>query len=112
MRILIIEDDELVGPMLARVLRRRGHETLLVTTINSARQTLMYANVDGWHNPDCILSDKDLPDGNGWDYLDSFRTNEPKRVHMSGLPNPSVPYDYFHKGHDALERLYTLIEAE
>lgn len=105
MRILILEDDELVGPMLARSLRRRGHECVLVTTINSAREFL--AITDTRPDPECILTDRDLPDGNGWDWARNLPY--PYTVEfMSGRAVENATY--WHKGVDPLEKLYQLLE--
>ena len=112
MRILVIEDDELLGPMLVRSLRRRGHSTVLVTTLNSARQFLDEVASLPEQFPECILTDRELPDGDGWDYVDALTLFEGRRIHMSGRPKEPVPYEYFYKGHDTLQKLYQLIEQE
>lgn len=106
MRILILEDDELVGPMLARQLRRRGHECVLVTTINSAREFLAKIDDSGF-TPECILTDRDLPDGNGWDWTYTAPLDCPVR-YMSGREGGTR--EFWHKGVEPLEKLYQLIE--
>jgi DNA-binding response OmpR family regulator len=106
MRILILEDDELLGPMLARQLRRRRHETVLVTSINSAREFLAKIEDSGLQ-PECILTDRDLPDGNGWDWARNLPY--PYTVQfMSGKLVENATY--WHKGAEPLDKLFQLIE--
>lgn len=109
MRILILEDDELVGPMLVRQLRRRGHACVLVTTINSAREFLAKIEDSGFA-PECVLTDRDLPDGNGWDWARNLPYPYTV-VFMSGRAiATNLETGYWHKGVEPLEKLYQLIE--
>jgi len=62
-RILILEDDPLLGTVLAERFRHEGWDPVLATRVAEARAALDAAE------PDVVLSDLRLPDGNGVDFL-------------------------------------------
>lgn len=62
-RILILEDDPLLGTVLAERFRHEGWDPVLCTRVAEARAALDAAE------PDVVLSDLRLPDGNGVDFL-------------------------------------------
>jgi DNA-binding response OmpR family regulator len=57
-RILLVEDDPLSGRTLAAILRHFGHEVQLVTSVRAGLAGLL-------SEPDCVLLDLMLPDGDG-----------------------------------------------
>ena len=65
-RVLVVEDDEHIGPLVLAELERLGHEGSLATTLEDARARLG----EGY---DAILLDVRLPDGNGLDFLEDVR---------------------------------------
>jgi len=114
MRILILEDSDLLGPMLVRAFRRRGHEVVLCTNIASLTLTLQ-TMVD--EMPDVILCDRELPDGDGWEW--SYRNptwvhegdmSNPRFCYMSGNPKEPVSHPYYHKGINGLDTLFAMVE--
>jgi signal transduction histidine kinase len=63
LRLLVIEDHEPTLAVLARLLRRHGHEVLAAGTVNDA--LFLACN----HTFDLVISDIGLPDGNGIDLM-------------------------------------------
>ncbi len=59
MRVLLVEDDPHLGPVLARGLREEGYATDLVTTVADADLHLAV------HEYDAVVLDLGLPDGDG-----------------------------------------------
>src|SRR5512135_2967037 len=59
MRVLLLEDDERLGPLLARGLRGAGHAVDAATTVEDARW------LAGEHPYDVLLLDIGVPDGDG-----------------------------------------------
>jgi two-component system response regulator AtoC len=67
--LLIIEDEQLLGSELVRHYRRTSWEVVWARTFSEARRYL----VDETLEPMVVLSDINLPDGNGLDLLDEVR---------------------------------------
>jgi two-component system response regulator AtoC len=67
--LLIIEDEQLLGTELARHFRRAAWEVVWARTYKEARRQLFNQELD----PLVVLSDINLPDGNGLDLLDEVR---------------------------------------
>ncbi|MGD8630502.1 MAG: sigma-54 dependent transcriptional regulator [Gammaproteobacteria bacterium] len=67
--LLIIEDEQLLGTELARHFRRAAWEVVWARTYKEARKQLFDLELD----PLVVLSDINLPDGNGLDLLDEVR---------------------------------------
>ena len=68
-QILILEDETLLGNELARHYHRAGWEVVLADTIGEAERLLTSDECD----PILVISDLNLPDGNGLDLLQSVR---------------------------------------
>ncbi|MDX1810890.1 MAG: sigma-54 dependent transcriptional regulator [Gammaproteobacteria bacterium] len=69
--ILIIEDEHLLGNELSRYFQRQNWEVKLVRNIEDAKDLLFENKIE----PLIILSDLNLPDGNGLDFLEFCRNN-------------------------------------
>ena len=67
--LLIIEDEQLLGSELVRHYQDEGWSVEWVKTVVEARQLLFERELD----PLVVLSDMNLPDGNGLDVLDEVR---------------------------------------
>jgi len=67
--LLIIEDEHLLGTELARHFRRATWDVVWAKTYKEARRQLFDLELD----PLVVLSDINLPDGNGLDLLDEVR---------------------------------------
>ncbi|ASW03116.1 response regulator transcription factor [Paraburkholderia aromaticivorans] len=69
MRVLLVEDDPLLGQAVRDQITRDGHSTDYVTTLGDARRYVQAANYD------LILLDLLLPDGKGIDFLRELRVS-------------------------------------
>jgi len=67
--LLIIEDEQLLGSELVRHYRRASWEVVWAKTFAEARRQLLERDL----KPLVVLSDINLPDGNGLDLLDEVR---------------------------------------
>ncbi|MEZ5543463.1 MAG: sigma-54 dependent transcriptional regulator [Pseudomonadota bacterium] len=67
--LLIIEDEQLLGAELMRHFRQAGWDVNWAKTVTDARRNLFERGLD----PLVVLSDINLPDGNGLDLLDEER---------------------------------------
>ncbi len=72
--LLIIEDEKLLGSELLRHYQKLNWEVTLASTLNQARELLLSKSIE----PFVILSDMNLPDGNGLDFMESMKQ------HVSG----------------------------
>jgi PAS domain S-box-containing protein len=73
LRLLLVEDHESTREVLARILRRAGHE---VHTAGSAAEAMTLANAP--ERFDALISDLGLPDLSGLDLLKAIRANHPQ----------------------------------
>ena len=73
-KILIVEDDEVLGRVLRRVLSQEGYSVILATTVAQAIE------LDLEQRPQVGLLDLCLPDGDGVQLADALRAQHP------GLP--------------------------
>lgn len=67
--LLIIEDEPLLGKELSRRFKGYGFEVTLCPSIQQARDTLLLRQLE----PLVVISDMNLPDGNGLDFLEEVR---------------------------------------
>lgn len=72
MKILIIEDDQILIKNLKKILQREG---FAVDTAISKSDGLNEIEINTY---DCVVLDINLPDGNGFDLLDNLRKSENK----------------------------------
>ena len=69
--ILIIDDEEKLRSLLARIVKSEGFEVLEAPDLKSGFKKLEHNNID------VILCDVKLPDGNGVDFVQKIKTNFP-----------------------------------
>ena len=69
--ILIIDDEEKLRGLLARIVRSEGFEVIEAADLKSGFKKLEQ------NNSDVILCDVKLPDGNGVDFLEKIKSNFP-----------------------------------
>jgi two-component system NtrC family response regulator len=83
-KVLIIDDDSLMGAMLARTVQRLGHEAVQVP--------LLHAGLERIHSEDfdIVFLDIYLPDGNGLEALPAIRSSPaaPEVIIITGLGDP------------------------
>jgi DNA-binding NtrC family response regulator len=114
--LLIIEDEKLLGSELSRHYKQLGWEVVLAANLAQAKEQLINQRLE----PLLILSDMNLPDGNGLDFMEAIK---PTITHAEWLfltGYGSVPdsvkalrlgaYDFLEKPCD-LERLDLVINS-
>lgn len=69
--ILIIDDEEKLRSLLARIVRSEGFEVLEASDLKSGYKKLEHNDID------VVLCDVKLPDGNGVDFVQKIKTNFP-----------------------------------
>ncbi len=113
--LLIIEDETLLGNELARYFRKQNWETTLVCSLAEAEKYL-----EQGIEPLVVLSDMNLPDGNGLDFLEQLKgvLNSTEWLFLTGYGSVSDSvralrlgaYDFIEKPCD-LKRLNLLVEG-
>ena len=79
LRILMVEDDEHTAMVMARLLRRGGHEVVTASTVHSALEILRSQRID------LLVSDLGLPDGNGFQVMRELaQRSDAKGIAVSG----------------------------
>src|SRR5262245_32738932 len=73
-RILVVEDEEVLGKNIRRTLEKLGHSVDLARTAAQGRE-LFYSQ-----GPDLTLLDLRLPDGNGLDVLPELKVHAPGAI--------------------------------
>lgn len=84
---LIIEDERLLGTELKRRYEREGWNVALSADLGDARHLIVDLNLQ----PLVVLSDMNLPDGNGLDFLDEVRKQgaHGEWIFLSGYGQPT-----------------------
>ncbi len=115
-RLLIIEDESLLGKELTRRYQKMGYEVEWVTSLAEASQALTELHFD----PNLVLSDMNLQDGNALDFMEQLdsRAASTEWLFLTGFG--SVPdsvralrlgaYDFLEKPCD-LERLDLVVAS-
>ena len=96
-RVLLVDDEPRFRQATSETLRQHGHEVVTVNSLAAARKALQA------DEPDLILLDLMLPDGNGLELLDEFGegssalvalvTGHPSiKAHIQSLAGPAVTY--------------------
>ena len=84
-RVLLIEDDARLRSVLARTIRRRGHEVIEAESATEAREALESNHIRA------AVIDVNLPDGTGWDIVRWVRSHcdpAPKLIVISAAGFP------------------------
>jgi CheY-like chemotaxis protein len=86
MRILVVEDHPETAEQFARLIKRAGHEVICAGTISEAQKCAMMTPApDRTCAFDILISDQDLPDGNGRDLMRNLSKRYPIRgIAISG----------------------------
>ena len=86
MRILIIDDDEIVRELLSSTLKRGGHEVFELSNAIGATRMIF------GHDIDAVVVDVDLPDLSG-DKLARVLRNNSRGTHLAIVLVSSLPID-------------------
>ncbi|MFZ0130291.1 MAG: EAL domain-containing protein [Candidatus Dormiibacterota bacterium] len=94
-RVLVVDDDEVVGVTACRMLERHGLRAVLVPTIREAMAELA-------HSTEVLVVDIGMPDGDGWDLIGFVRASD------AHLRMPVVVMTGLLDSADVLNRAYDL----
>ena len=104
-RILLVEDDEGLGDIIARNLQARGHDVSIAIDVQSALAQLRS------HPYDLVFLDINLPDQTGWDVLRSALregTLRPQQLDGQGEKLPVVILSAVRVGPERLAEFHPL----
>lgn len=81
LRVLVVDDDKMVGSALARILRRNGFDAQAIDTPDAALDLVAS------FAPDAIVADANMPAMSGIELLAAVRERRPEavRILVSGL---------------------------
>ena len=85
--VLLIEDNEVIIKANKRLLERNGYNVLVALTLKEARKSLKSSN------PDIIILDLMLPDGNGLEFIDELHSGNHKEIPILILTGLSTKED-------------------
>ncbi|MFK7990762.1 MAG: sigma-54-dependent transcriptional regulator [Sandaracinaceae bacterium] len=92
--LLIVEDDAAYGRSLRRALEKEGHDVSLVGSTKEALER--FESLE----PEVVLIDYQLPDGNGLDLLDALKPLAPMTVFLinTAYPDLDIAVDAMRRG--------------
>ena len=106
MKILVVDDEQLVRWFLDRAFRKSGHEVITASNISEA-----YGKLDR-EKVDILFLDLRMPDGNGRELIDKIAglTLKPKVIVCSAFITPEQEEEFRNKGICILKKPFTLDE--
>ncbi len=106
MKILVVDDEQLVRWFLDRALKKSGHEVITASNISEAYEKLNREKVD------ILFADLRMPDGNGRELFDKIAnlTLKPKLVVCSAFITSEIEEEFRNKGICILKKPFTLDE--
>jgi DNA-binding NtrC family response regulator len=107
-KVLVVDDEQLVRWFLERALKRWGYEVITVSNVREAIKTLSNNNFD------ILFTDLRMPEENGALLLQkvSDLTESPKVVVCSAFITPEMDKDFKLKGFYSLKKPFKLEELE
>ena len=92
--LLIVEDDAAYGRSLRRALEKEGHDVSIVASVEQAKARFVALE------PEVVLIDYQLPDGNGLDLLDTLKPQAPMTVFLinTAYPDLDIAVDAMRRG--------------
>ena len=106
MKILVVDDEQLVRWFLDRALKKSGHEVITAPNISEAYDKLNKEKVD------ILFVDLRMPDGNGKELIDKTANLalKPKVVVCSAFITSELEEEFKNKGICTLKKPFTLDE--
>ena len=106
MKILVVDDEQLVRWFLDRALKKSGHEVITASNISEAYEKLAREKVD------ILFMDLRMPEGNGRELIEKMAnlTLKPKVVVCSAFITPELEEEFRNKGICILKKPFTLDE--
>lgn len=109
MRILVVDDEQLVRWFLERALKKWGHDVTLASNIKDASKII----VDG--DFDILFTDLRMPEGSGSSLIQNvneMKNDELKIVVCSAFITPEMASDFYKQGIVTLKKPFKLSELE
>jgi DNA-binding NtrC family response regulator len=109
MKVLVVDDEQLVRWFLERTLKKWGHE---VVSVSNAREALAKINRDTF---DVVFTDLRMPDGNGSSLLKEVSEKTGKAVKVivcSAFITAEMAEDFKSRGILTLKKPFKLAELE
>ena len=106
MKILVVDDEQLVRWLLDRALKKSGHEVITASNISEAFEKIIREKVD------ILFVDLRMPGGNGRELLEKIAdlTLKPKVVVCSAFITSMQEEEFRNKGACILKKPFTLDE--
>jgi two-component system nitrogen regulation response regulator GlnG len=109
MKILVVDDEQLVRWFLERALNKWGHEVTTASNIHEAMKRI------GGGGYDILFTDLRMPEGNGADMLErlsDIAENLPKVVVCSAFITADMAKDFKDRGFITLKKPFKLAELQ
>jgi two-component system response regulator PilR (NtrC family) len=109
MKILVVDDEQLVRWFLERALKKWGHDVITAYNIHDAIKRMEKDNFD------ILFTDLRMPEGNGavlLDGLSDIALNSPKVVVCSAFITADMAKEYKDKGYITLKKPFKLSELQ
>lgn len=106
MKILVVDDEQLVRWFLDRALKKSGHEVITASNISEAYEKLTREKVD------ILFMDLRMPDGSGRDLIDKIANLplKPEVVVCSAFITSELEQEFRNNGICILKKPFTLDE--
>ena len=106
MKILVVDDEQLVRWFLDRALRKSGHEVITASNISEALKML------GTEKIDMLFVDLRMPEGNGTELIEKMGelTQKPKVIVCSAFITSELEEEFRTKGICTLKKPFKLDE--
>ena len=106
MKILVVDDEQLVRWFLDRALRKNGHEVIMASNISEAFEKM---NLERF---DMLFVDLRMPEGNGTELIEKMETLDPKPkvVVCSAFITSELEEEFRSKGICILKKPFKLDE--
>ncbi len=108
MKVLVVDDEQLVRWFMERALKRKGHDVTVVSSIHEAEALL------GNNDYDLVITDLKMPEGNGAILIEKLceKTNRPDIIVCSAYITPELDREFKYKGIYTLKKPFKLSELE
>lgn len=108
MKVLVVDDEQLVRWFLERALKRWGYDVITASNVKEAVKNLTDNNID------IVFTDLKMPEENGAVLLQKLGdlTKSPKVVVCSAFITPEMDKDFRQKGIYSLKKPFKLEELE
>jgi DNA-binding NtrC family response regulator len=106
MKILVVDDEQLVRWFLDRALKKSGHEVITSSNVNDAAERLRSDNFD------LLFVDLRMPEGNGTDLINKLGDlpHRPKVIVCSAYITPELENEFITNGICILKKPFKLEE--